>query len=73
MKRKILTTMLLLSQYISILVCKENITVDELLEDARTISEKDERLKKFEKFEEEIDNDIPAIFLYSPDFIYIKS
>jgi len=31
MKRKILTTMLLLSQYISILVCKENITVDELL------------------------------------------
>ena len=48
-----------------------NITADKLLEDARTIADYGERLTKYEEFEQEIAADIPAIFVYSPDFIYI--
>ncbi len=48
-----------------------NITVDAALEEARTISNKEERLEKFEIFQSEIENDIPAIFIYTPDFIYV--
>jgi len=48
-----------------------NSNVDKLLEDARQISDKNERLKKYIQFEKEILNDIPAIFIYSPEFIYI--
>ena len=48
-----------------------NITVDKLLEDARTTADYSERLIKYEEFEQEIAEDIPAIFVYSPDFIYI--
>ena len=48
-----------------------NSKADKLLEDARQISDKEERLKKYTLFETEIKNDIPAIFIYSPEFIYI--
>ncbi len=48
-----------------------NSKADKLLEDARQISDKEERLKKYALFEAEIENDIPAIFIYSPEFIYI--
>ncbi len=48
-----------------------NSKADKLLEDARQISDKAERLKKYSAFETEISNDIPAIFIYSPEFIYI--
>ncbi len=48
-----------------------NIKADRLLEEARQISDKNERLKKYAQFENEIKNDIPAIFIYSPEFIYI--
>jgi len=48
-----------------------NSKVDKLLEDIRQISDKDERIKKYAQFETEIKNDIPAIFIYSPEFIYI--
>jgi peptide/nickel transport system substrate-binding protein len=48
-----------------------NAKADTLLEDARQISDKDERLKKYTLFEKEITNDIPAIFIYSPESIYI--
>lgn len=48
-----------------------NSKADKLLEDARQISDKAERLKKYALFETEIKNDIPAIFIYSPEFIYI--
>jgi peptide/nickel transport system substrate-binding protein len=48
-----------------------NNKADDLLEEARQISNKDERLKKYALFEKEITNDIPAIFIYSPEFIYI--
>ena len=48
-----------------------NITADKLLEDARTIADYSQRLTKYAEFEQEIARDIPAIFVYSPDFIYI--
>ena len=48
-----------------------NSKADSLLEDARQISDKDARLKKYALFENEISKDIPAIFIYSPEFIYI--
>lgn len=49
-----------------------NITVDALLEDARTETDRAVRLEKFAEFEKEIASDIPAVFIYSPDFIYIE-
>lgn len=48
-----------------------NSKADKLLEEARQISDKDKRLEKYALFEKEIKNDIPAIFLYTPEFIYI--
>lgn len=48
-----------------------NSKADKLLEDARQITDKTERLKKYALFETEIKNDIPAIFIYSPEFFYI--
>ena len=48
-----------------------NSKADKLLEEARQISDKNERLKKYSLFETEIKNDIPAIFIYSPEFIYV--
>jgi len=50
-----------------------NAKVDQILESAFVTSSKEERIKKYLQFEEEIKKDIPAIFLYSPDFIYITS
>lgn len=47
-----------------------NITADKLLEEARTITDTRERIKKYEEFQKEVAADIPALFLYSPDFIY---
>lgn len=48
-----------------------NSKADSLLEDARQITDKEERLNKYALFETEVKNDIPAIFIYSPEFIYI--
>ena len=48
-----------------------NITADKLLEDARKATDRSVMIEKYREFEEEIDNDIPAVFIYSPDFIYI--
>ncbi len=50
-----------------------NITVDKLLEDARSTTDKNVMIDKYRKFEDEVSADIPAIFIYSPDFIYITS
>lgn len=50
-----------------------NSKVDKILEDAfKTINDKD-RLKKYAQFGEEIKKDIPAVFIYSPNFIYAVS
>lgn len=48
-----------------------NIKADRLLEEARTISNKEERLAKYRAFEKEVATDVPALFTYSPDFLYI--
>lgn len=48
-----------------------NITTDKLLEEARVILNKDERMEKYIQFEKEVLEDSPAIFIYSPDFIYV--
>lgn len=48
-----------------------NIKADKILEKARTITDTKERLDQYALFEKEIRNDIPAIFLYAPNFIYI--
>ncbi|MDP2650338.1 MAG: ABC transporter substrate-binding protein [bacterium] len=48
-----------------------NLTGDKLLEQARTVSDKEERDELYLQFEEELHTDIPAVFLYAPDFIYI--
>jgi len=48
-----------------------NITVDKLLEDAREEPDREARLEMYESFEEELGSDNPAVFVYSPNFIYI--
>ncbi|MEK7150056.1 MAG: ABC transporter substrate-binding protein [Patescibacteria group bacterium] len=48
-----------------------NSKADKLLEDARKIENKSDRMEKYKQFEAEIEKDTPVVFLYSPDFIYI--
>ncbi|MEK7120617.1 MAG: hypothetical protein AAB840_00825, partial [Patescibacteria group bacterium] len=48
-----------------------SLKADKILEDSRNISDKDARLEKFAEFQNEIIKDVPAIFVYSPDFLYI--
>ncbi|MEK7572551.1 MAG: ABC transporter substrate-binding protein [Patescibacteria group bacterium] len=50
-----------------------NAKVDKILEDAFTLTDKKSRIKKYAQFEDEIKKDMPAIFLYSPKFIYVIS
>ncbi len=50
-----------------------NAKVDKILEEAFTTLDEDARVKKYIQFEDEIKKDMPAIFLYSPDFIYVVS
>jgi peptide/nickel transport system substrate-binding protein len=50
-----------------------NIDADAALEDLRTSSDFDSRKEALQNFEKEVINDLPAIFLYSPDFIYVTS
>ena len=50
-----------------------NAKVDKILEDAFVTVNEETRIKKYIQFEEEIRKDMPAIFLYSPNFIYVVS
>jgi peptide/nickel transport system substrate-binding protein len=50
-----------------------NLKVDKLLDIARSNIDKDTRLEAYKNIETEINKDIPAIFLYSPDYIYLTS
>jgi peptide/nickel transport system substrate-binding protein len=50
-----------------------NIKVDKLLDTARSSTDNDTRLEAYKDIEAEINKDIPAIFLYSPDYIYLTS
>ena len=47
-----------------------NPKVDKILEDAFITIDEQQRIKKYAQFETEIKKDMPAIFLYSPNFIY---
>lgn len=48
-----------------------NISADKILESIRLTQNRDERLKKVADFEAILRNDVPAAFVYSPDFIYV--
>lgn len=48
-----------------------NVKADKILEKARTITNVQDRLDQYAAFQSEVRNDIPAVFLYAPDFIYI--
>ncbi len=48
-----------------------NIKADKLLEEARTVSDMGKRAEKYSLFQKEIRSDVPAVFLYSPEFIYL--
>ncbi len=50
-----------------------NAKVDKILEDASTTVDEQARIKKYVQFESEIKKDMPAVFLYSPNFIYVVS
>jgi ABC-type transport system substrate-binding protein len=50
-----------------------NAKVDKILEDAATTENEQDRIKKYIQFESIIKNDMPAVFLYSPNFIYVVS
>ncbi len=48
-----------------------NSKVDKLLEDARKTLDTNLRIQKYLSFQDEIRKDVPAVFLYSPEFIYV--
>lgn len=48
-----------------------NVKTDKLLEEARSTYDDALRDKKYKAFQAEILKDVPAIFIYSPNFIYI--
>jgi peptide/nickel transport system substrate-binding protein len=50
-----------------------NAKVDKILEDASTNIDEQSRIKEYVQFENILENDIPAVFLYSPNFIYVVS
>ncbi|MFH1608954.1 MAG: peptide ABC transporter substrate-binding protein [Patescibacteria group bacterium] len=50
-----------------------NVKVDKILEDTFIINDEKTLIKKYAQFEDEIKKDMPAVFLYSPNFIYIVS
>jgi peptide/nickel transport system substrate-binding protein len=48
-----------------------NARADALLQDARTTSSTTQQMADYASFDKIIDADNPAVFLYSPDFVYI--
>lgn len=50
-----------------------NKDVDQLLEDARLIANKEQRAEKYKKFQDILSEEVPAIFMYSPFYTYIQS
>jgi peptide/nickel transport system substrate-binding protein len=47
-----------------------NSTADKILEDLRETSSESKRAELYTKFAAELSKDIPAVFLYAPDFVY---
>jgi len=50
-----------------------NTSVDKLLEDARRDINEENRREKYEKFQKEVISETPAIFLYSPQYLYVTA
>jgi peptide/nickel transport system substrate-binding protein len=50
-----------------------NKEVDQLLEDARLISDPTQRQVKYKRFQEIISEEIPVIFMYSPTYTYLQN
>lgn len=48
-----------------------NISADKILESIRVTQNRAERLAKVKDFEKLLQTDVPAAFVYSPDFIYV--
>ncbi|MBU2068386.1 MAG: ABC transporter substrate-binding protein [Patescibacteria group bacterium] len=48
----------------------ENSKVDKLLEEARQTTDQEEQNEKYAKFQELLIDDAPAVFLYSPTYLY---
>ncbi|MEK7568776.1 MAG: ABC transporter substrate-binding protein [Patescibacteria group bacterium] len=48
-----------------------NTRVDKILDDARTETNVAKRANLYEKFSDEIGKDLPAIFMYAPEFLYV--
>ncbi|MFA5652407.1 MAG: ABC transporter substrate-binding protein, partial [Candidatus Paceibacterota bacterium] len=48
-----------------------NVKVDKILEDARKTLDTSSRIDKYITFSDEIKKDVPAVFLYTPEFIYV--
>lgn len=48
-----------------------SIESDSALDEARNSIDFEEKFPLLQKFEKQVINDIPAVFLYSPDFIYV--
>lgn len=48
-----------------------NARADKLLEAARATSGRDEAEKNYKAFQNEVMSDVPAVFLYSPSFLYV--
>jgi len=51
----------------------DNSEVDALLEETRSETDKEIKAEKYRKFQELVVEDIPAIFLYSPNYLYLHS
>lgn len=49
----------------------ENKDVDKLLEETREIHDTDKRQGSYNKFEKIVIDDAPALFLYSPNYVYV--
>lgn len=49
-----------------------NAEVDRLLIEGRIITDIQERINRYKKFQEIITNDLPVIFLYSPTYTYVQ-
>lgn len=48
-----------------------NIAADKLLEEARAISDPKKREENYKEFQKQVAKDAPAVFLYSPEYIYL--
>lgn len=49
----------------------DNLEIDKLLEQARQTLDYKERIKKYDAFQQVITEDVPAVFLFSPHYLYI--